>query len=81
MVDILSPQFIYQRIWSTDAFKVGNALDFTALGPKLVMGAPDGDGPRILSSPSEQLFHHNRGLAGVKQSTHSEAINLRKEAL
>ena len=79
--DISSPQFTYQRIWSTDAFKVGNSLDFTALGPKLIMGVPNGDGPRTLTSPSERLFHRNHGLAGVKQLAHGESVDLRKEAL
>jgi len=79
--DIPSPEYIYQRIWSTDAFKVGNSLDFTALGPKLIMGIPNGDGPRVLSSPSEQVFHCGRGLAGVRQPTHNESVDLRREAL
>ena len=81
-VDISSPQFTYQRIWSTDAFKVGNSLDFTALGPKLIMGAPNVDGPTTLTGPSERLFHRNHGLAGVKQPAHGgESVDLRKDAL
>ncbi|KAI9467117.1 hypothetical protein BJY52DRAFT_48304 [Lactarius psammicola] len=81
-VDLPSPQFIYQRIWGTDSFKVGNALDFTALGPKLIMGVPNGDGPRILSSPSEQLFYRDDGLAGVKLPTYGEPADpCGKEAL
>ncbi|KAH9049679.1 hypothetical protein EDB84DRAFT_1644041 [Lactarius hengduanensis] len=74
-------QFIYQRIWSTDSFKVGNSLDFTALGPKLIMGVPNGDGPRILSSPSEQLFYRDDGLAGAKLPTYGEPGDFGKEAL
>jgi len=80
-VDLSSPQFIYQRIWGTDAFKVGNSLDFTALGPKLIMGVPNGDGPRTMTSPSEQLFHRNPGLASVRQLAHGEPVDLRKEAM
>ncbi len=73
-----SPQFVYQRIWSSDSFKVGNSLDFTALGPKLIMGVPNGDGPRILSSPSEQLFYCNDG---VKQPPFGEPADPQQEAL
>jgi hypothetical protein len=79
--ELSSPQFVYQRIWSTDAFKVGNSLDFTALGPKLIMGVPNGDGPKILSSPSERLFHRDYRLAGVRQPTLGESVDLRKEVL
>ncbi|KAI9447931.1 hypothetical protein H4582DRAFT_1802679, partial [Lactarius indigo] len=74
-------QFIYQRIWSTDSFKVGNSLDFTALGPKVILGVPNGDGPRILSSPSEQLFYRDDGSAGVKLPTYGEPGDYGKEAL
>jgi hypothetical protein len=80
-VDVSSTKFIYQRIWSTDTFKVGNCLDFTALGPKMVMGVPHGDGPRTLSSPSERLFYREDGLAGVKQPTYGEPTDSRKEVL
>ena len=81
-VDLPSPQFIYQRIWATDSFKVGNSLDFTALGPKLIMGVPNGDGPRTLSSPSEQLFYCDDGLSGVKLPTYGEPVDpCSKEAL
>jgi hypothetical protein len=76
-----SSQFIYQRIWSTDAFKVGNSLDFNALGPKLIMGVPNGYGPRVVSSASERLFHRDHGLAGARQPTLGESVDLRKEAL
>jgi len=79
-VDLPPSQFIYQRIWSTDSFKVGNTLDFTALGPKMIMGVPTGD-PRILTSPSEQLFYRDDGLAGVEQPTNGEVLDPRKEAL
>ncbi|KAH9060934.1 hypothetical protein EDB87DRAFT_1723587 [Lactarius vividus] len=74
-------QFIYQRIWSTDSFKVGNSLDFTALGPKLIMGVPNGDGPRILSSHSEQLFYRDDGLGVAKLPTYGEPGDFGKEAL
>ncbi|KAI0254810.1 hypothetical protein BJV78DRAFT_1183058 [Lactifluus subvellereus] len=77
--DMLSTKFIYQRIWSTDTFKVGNCLDFTALGPKMVMGVPHGDGPRTLSSPSERLFYREDDLAGVKQPRYGELTDSRKE--
>jgi len=71
--------FIYQRIWSTDSFKVGNCLDFTALGPKLIVGVPDGEGPRTLHSPNEQLYHREGGLADIKQPTYGEPSDIRKE--
>ncbi|KAI0307065.1 hypothetical protein B0F90DRAFT_1622424, partial [Multifurca ochricompacta] len=80
-VELSSSSFIYQRIWSMDNFKVGNFLDFTALGPKLIMGAPTVDGPRTLSSPSEQQFYHDDGLAGAKQPTYGELTDSLKEVL
>jgi hypothetical protein len=80
-VDLSLSQFVHQRIWGTDSFKVGNALDFTALGPKMIMGAPSGDEPRTLSSPSEQLFYRDDGLPGVEQPTNGESVDPRKEAL
>jgi hypothetical protein len=79
--DLSPSQFVYQRIWGTDAFKVGNSLDFTALGPKMIMGVSNGDGPRSLSSPTEQLFYRDDGLAGVEQPTNGESIDPWKEAL
>ncbi|KAJ7094364.1 hypothetical protein C8R44DRAFT_384702 [Mycena epipterygia] len=30
--------YVYQRVWKSDAFKLGARLDFDALGPKLIMG-------------------------------------------
>lgn len=78
--EVSSPQFVYQRIWSTDAFKVGNSLDFTELGPKLIMGVSNGDGPRTLSSTSERLFHRH-GLAGARQQTNDDSVDVRKDAL
>ncbi|KAI0068541.1 hypothetical protein BV25DRAFT_1866539 [Artomyces pyxidatus] len=39
-VDGRSASSVCQRIWSTDDFKLGDMLDFTALGPKLIMGVP-----------------------------------------
>lgn len=71
-------RFIYQRIWSTDSFKVGNCLDFTALGPKLIVGVPAGDGPRTLHSTSDQLYREG-GLADIKQPTYGEPSDIRKE--
>jgi len=44
--------FVCQRIWGSDEFKVGSALDFTALGPRTVMGAPTG-GVYTITSPSQ----------------------------
>jgi hypothetical protein len=78
---LFSPRFIYQRIWSTDSFKVGNRLDFTALGPKVILGVPDGDGPRVMHSPSEQLFHREGGLADIKSPTYGGPTGSYKEAL
>ncbi|KAJ7194544.1 hypothetical protein GGX14DRAFT_678614 [Mycena pura] len=34
--------YVYQRLWKSDAFKIGGRLDFEALGPKLMMGRPAG---------------------------------------
>ncbi|KAI0005115.1 hypothetical protein BJV74DRAFT_807040 [Russula compacta] len=82
IVDRSSTGSIYQRIWSTDSFKVGNCLDFSALGPKLIVGVPNGDGPRTLNSPRERLFPRESGLAGVKQPTYGEpTADFRKEML
>ena len=78
IVDRSSSRSIYQRIWSTESFKVGNCLDFSALGPKLIVGVPNGDGPR--NSPRERLFYREGGLAGVKQPTYGEpTADFRKE--
>ncbi|KAJ7034139.1 hypothetical protein C8F04DRAFT_1102373 [Mycena alexandri] len=33
---------VYQRVWKSDAFKIGHRLDFQALGPSLVMGVRTG---------------------------------------
>ncbi|KAJ7784145.1 hypothetical protein B0H16DRAFT_1657909 [Mycena metata] len=33
---------VYQRVWKSDAFKIGHRLDFQALGPLLVMGVRAG---------------------------------------
>jgi hypothetical protein len=78
---MLSTNFIYQRIWSTDSFKVGNCLDFTALGPKMVMGVPHVDGPKTSSSPSERLFYREDRLAGGQQPTYGEPTGSSKEVL
>jgi hypothetical protein len=56
-------------------------LDFTALGPKLVMGVSDGDGPKTVHSPSEQLFHREGGPADVKQPIYGAPTGSRKEVL
>jgi hypothetical protein len=56
-------------------------LDFTALGPKLILGVPDGDGPKSVQSPSEQFFHSEGGLADVKQPTYGASTGSRKEVL
>ncbi|KAI0268153.1 hypothetical protein BC834DRAFT_678804 [Gloeopeniophorella convolvens] len=74
-----SREYVYQRIWSTDDFKVGSSLDFTALGPKLIMAVPSGNGPKTLTSPSERSFYHDDGPAGAKQPTYGENTNGRKE--
>ena len=74
-VDDSPSQYVYQRIWSTDSFKVGNSLDFTALGRKMIMGVPNGDGPRTLNSPSEQLFYRDDGSSGVEQPTNGESVD------
>jgi hypothetical protein len=77
-----STKFIYQRIWSTDHFKVGNHLDFSTLSPKMVMGVPHGDGPKASSSPSERLFYRGEDrLADVKQPTYGEPTDSSKELL
>jgi hypothetical protein len=77
-----STKFIYQRIWSTDNFKIGNHLDFTALSPKMVMGVPHGDGPETSSGPSERLFYRGEDrLADVKQPTYGEPTDSSKERL
>ncbi|KAJ7265394.1 hypothetical protein B0H12DRAFT_196875 [Mycena haematopus] len=34
--------YVYQRVWKSDAFKIGARLDFEAIGPRLVMGAMAG---------------------------------------
>ncbi|KAF7335272.1 hypothetical protein MSAN_02337900 [Mycena sanguinolenta] len=34
--------YVYQRVWKSDAFKIGARLDFEAIGPRLVMGSPAG---------------------------------------
>ncbi|KAJ6560188.1 hypothetical protein B0H19DRAFT_944609 [Mycena capillaripes] len=34
--------YVYQRVWKSDAFKIGARLDFEALGPRLVMGTSAG---------------------------------------
>lgn len=53
-------------------------MDFSALGPKLIVGVPNGDGPR--NSPRERLFYREGGLAGVKQPTYGEpTADFRKE--
>ena len=46
----------------------------------MIMGVPNGDGPRILSSPSEQQFYRDDGLAGIEQPA-GESVDPRKEAL
>ncbi|KAJ7167810.1 hypothetical protein C8R46DRAFT_898827 [Mycena filopes] len=33
---------VYQRVWKSDAFKIGHRLDFEALGPAVVMGVRAG---------------------------------------
>ncbi|KAJ6532277.1 hypothetical protein DFH09DRAFT_933370, partial [Mycena vulgaris] len=54
--DSLSDAYLYQRMWKSDAFKIGARLDFEALGPTLIMGFAEG-GPttvvmeRALQSP------------------------------
>jgi len=56
-------------------------LDFTALGPKLILGVPDGDGPKTVHSASEQLFHREGGLADIKQPTYGASTGSCKEVL
>ncbi|KAJ7827667.1 hypothetical protein B0H14DRAFT_3873613 [Mycena olivaceomarginata] len=34
--------YVYQRVWRSDAFKIGARLDFEALGPRIAMGFPAG---------------------------------------
>ncbi|KAI9513291.1 hypothetical protein F5148DRAFT_1157495 [Russula earlei] len=79
--NMFSTKFIYQRIWGTDSFKVGNSLDFTALGPKLIVGVPNGDGPRVSNRPRERLLHRESGLAEykIKHPTYGEPEDTRKE--
>ncbi|KAJ7827656.1 hypothetical protein B0H14DRAFT_2814010 [Mycena olivaceomarginata] len=36
----LDDSYVYQRVWKSDAFKIGARLDFEALGPRIVMGSP-----------------------------------------
>jgi len=77
--DLSLTKFIYQRIWSTDSFKVGNCLDFSALGPKLILGAPIDDGPRTFNNFSERCFHREGELASVKQPTYGAPIDSYKD--
>lgn len=48
---------ICHRIWSTDNFKIGHVLDFSALGSRMVMGVPSAQGPKVQTSLSEQSMH------------------------
>lgn len=41
----------------------------------MIMGVPNGDGPRTLNSPSEQLFYRDDGLSGVEQPTNGESVD------
>ncbi|KAJ7770971.1 hypothetical protein DFH07DRAFT_237395 [Mycena maculata] len=36
--------FVYQRVWKSDAFKIGARLEFEALGSRLIMGVAEGGG-------------------------------------
>ncbi|KAF7352243.1 hypothetical protein MVEN_01187700 [Mycena venus] len=53
---VASESCVYQRVWKSDAFKIGARLDFEALGPRVVMGAMAGPPQTVamenaLSSP------------------------------
>ncbi|KAJ7681220.1 hypothetical protein B0H17DRAFT_1161173 [Mycena rosella] len=39
VANLLQHEVVYQRLWKSDAFKLGARLDFEALGPRLIMGA------------------------------------------
>ncbi|KAJ7506646.1 hypothetical protein B0H11DRAFT_238474 [Mycena galericulata] len=47
--------FVYQRVWKSDAFKIGARLDFEALGPRLVMGVSDGAPQTVVQEGATQL--------------------------
>jgi hypothetical protein len=38
----LDDSYVYQRVWKSDAFKIGARLDFEVLGPRIIMGSPAG---------------------------------------
>jgi hypothetical protein len=44
----LVDSYVYQRVWKSDAFKIGSRLDFEALGPRLFMGTPAGPPQTVL---------------------------------
>ncbi|TFK43887.1 hypothetical protein BDQ12DRAFT_596679 [Crucibulum laeve] len=62
--------YIYQRIWKSDAFKVGARLDFESLGSKMVMGFSSGspvtittNQPGMDSSPSPRSAYEDKSRA------------------
>lgn len=50
---------IYQRIWTNESFKIGGALDFQSLGPKMIMGCSTKVPETILMQNDPPLDQHS----------------------
>ena len=65
--------YAYQRIWKTDALKIGSRLDFASLGSKVIMGLPRSGGPETVFSDDSPItpvsaFSHGRTPGGSLDS-------------
>ncbi|KAF8728314.1 hypothetical protein AX14_006788 [Amanita brunnescens Koide BX004] len=49
--------YAYQRIWKTDALKIGSKLDFASLGNKVIMGLSLRGGPETVVSDESPTLH------------------------
>ncbi|KAL0950087.1 hypothetical protein HGRIS_010088 [Hohenbuehelia grisea] len=69
-----SESFIYQRIWKSDAFKLGAHLDFGALGSKVVLGFSSGAPSTITTTRAEPLVAF--GASPPRKQVERTAVNV-----
>ncbi|KAK0190488.1 hypothetical protein F5146DRAFT_556477 [Armillaria mellea] len=66
---------VYQRVWKSDALKIGARLDFDALGSKMTMGYMQG-GPKTVATAMSSNVKKRFGYTGVIGEETNEQVEI-----